>query len=152
MIITGTRFGNIDYSNEDIIHFPEGMIGFDRMQDYVVVNTKQGSSFRWLQSVQEPTLAFLVSLPETFMEDYAPEIKDEEAAVLGLTSETEHLVFVTTTIPAGKPKEATANLVAPIVVNLETRKAKQVILDSEAYTIRYPIFSESCVHAEKLAA
>lgn len=152
MIITGTRFGNIDYTSDDVIHFPEGMIGFDRMQDYVVINTKEGSPFRWLQSLEEPKLAFLVSLPETFMESYAPEIKDEEAQSIGLTAETEHLVFVTTTIPAGKPKEATANLVAPIVVNLQTRKAKQVILDSEAYTIRYPIFSESCVHAEKVAA
>ena len=78
MIITGTRFGNIDYSNEDVIHFPDGMIGFDRMHDYVVINTKEGSAFRWLQSLEEPKLAFLVSLPESFMEGYSPEIKDEE--------------------------------------------------------------------------
>lgn len=152
MKLSGTRFGEIEYVKEDIVTFSEGMIGFSQFQEYVVVNTKEGSPYKWLQSVSEPKLAFLVSVPEAFLEDYSPEIRNEEAKKLKLSEETNYLVLVTTTIPAGRPKEATANLAAPIIINLETRQAKQVILDDEAYTIRYPIFSESRGDAKLTAA
>jgi len=141
MKLQGTRFGDIEYTDSDVIHFSEGMIGFNQFQDYVVVNTKEGSPYKWLQSVKEPGLAFLLSLPNSFLEEYSPEISTKEAKGLGLSQETQYLVLVTTTIPPGKPNEATANLAAPVIINLETRKAKQVILEDEAYTIRYPIFS-----------
>jgi flagellar assembly factor FliW len=141
MTLKGTRFGNIEFAKGDVIHFPEGMIGFQNLQKYVVVHTKEGSPYRWLQSVEEPKLAFLVSIPESFVAEYAPEISNSEAKSLGLKPETPHLILVTTTIPAGQPTLATANLAAPVIINLETRKAKQVILEDEAYTIRYPIFS-----------
>ena len=117
------------------------MIGFGEFHEYVVVNTKEGSPYRWLQSLDEPKLAFLLSMPESFLASYSPEIRNEEAAQLGLTKETDYLVLVTTTIPPGQPQLATANLAAPVIINLETRRAKQVILDDEAYTIRYPIFA-----------
>ncbi|MBS1704197.1 MAG: flagellar assembly protein FliW [Armatimonadetes bacterium] len=151
MNLYGTRFGDIDYAENDIVHFSEGMIGFTAYQDYIVVNTKEGSPFKWLQSVDEPKLAFLVSMPNFFVDEYSPEICDEEAFALRLTPDTQYLVLVTTTIPAGKPKEATANLAAPIIINLETRHAKQVILEDQAYTIRYPIFS-GAQDGAKLAA
>ncbi|MEI8282264.1 MAG: flagellar assembly protein FliW [Armatimonadota bacterium] len=141
MKLKGTRFGEIEFSKSDIIHFEEGMIGFQKLKRYVVVNTKLDSPYRWLQSLDEPKLAFLVSVPEFFVAEYAPAITDSEAQLLGLSPNTEHLVLVTTTIPAGNPRAATANLAAPVIINLESRKAKQVILEDEAYTIRYPIFS-----------
>lgn len=141
MTLKGTRFGDIEYAKSDVIHFPEGMIGFQKFCKYVVVHLKEGSPYRWLQSTEEAKLAFLVSIPESFVTEYAPEISNAEADSLGLCAETPHLILVTTTIPPGKPEQATANLAAPVIINLETRKAKQVILEDEAYTIRYPIFS-----------
>ena len=151
MKLKGTRFGEIEFSKGDVIDFSEGMIGFQNLKQYVVVNTKEGSPYRWLQSVEDSKIAFLVSIPEFFIADYAPEISDAEAKSLGLSAVTAHLILVTTTIPAGNPNAATANLAAPIIINLETRKAKQVILEDEAYTIRYPIFSGS-QEVAKLAA
>jgi flagellar assembly factor FliW len=139
--LKGTKFGDIEYAKGDVINFPEGMIGFQKLNNYVVVHTKEGSPYRWLQSVDEPKLAFLVSIPESFIAEYAPEISNSEAKALGLKPETPHLILVTTTIPQGNPSLATANLAAPVIINLETRKAKQVILEDEAYTIRYPLFS-----------
>jgi flagellar assembly factor FliW len=152
MKLKGTRFGDIEFKKDDVIHFVDGMIGFQQMNQFVVVNTKEGSPYRWLQSVQEPKLAFLLSVPEFVMGEYAPTISDFEAKSLGLTDETPHLVLVTTTIPTGDPKGATANLAAPVIINLETRRAKQVILEDEAYTIRYPIFSGSQEVASLVAA
>jgi flagellar assembly factor FliW len=152
MKLKGTRFGDIEYSKGDIINFPDGMIGFQDHKRFVVLNTKEGSAYRWLQSIDEPNLAFLLSMPESFVKEYAPEISDAEAERLELEPETPHLILVTTTIPAGNPQLATANLAAPVIINLETRKAKQVILDDEAYTIRYPIFSGSQIVAKQSAA
>lgn len=147
MTLTNTRFGTIEYTSDDVVFFKDGMIGFNQFHEYIVVNTKEGSPFRWLQSVEESSLAFLVSDPNAFLEEYSPEISIEEANSLQLTDETPHLVLVTTTIPPGKPDEARANLAAPIIINLETNQGKQVVLQDDAYTIRYPIFS-----AEKKAA
>lgn len=152
MKLSGTRFGDIEYTKDDVIYFNEGMIGFTDYQEFVVVNTKEGSPYKWLQSVDEPQLAFLLSLPESFLQEYSPEISNDQARALGLTQETQYLVLVTTTIPPGRPREATANLAAPVIINLETRKAKQVILEDEAYTIRYPIFSGTSVYANQAAA
>ena len=152
MKLKGTRFGDIEFRKDDVIHFVDGMIGFQNLVQYVVVNTKEGSPYRWLQSVEEPKIAFLLSNPESFVEAYAPTISDHEAKSLGLGAETPHLVLVTTTIPAGNPTQATANLAAPVIINLETRQAKQVILEDEAYTIRYPIFSGSKEVAKLTAA
>ena len=152
MKLKGTRFGEIEFSKTDVIEFAEGMIGFQQLKKYVVVNTKEGSPYRWLQSVEDATLAFLVSVPEFFVTEYAPEITDAEAKSLGLEVDTAHLILVTTTIPTGNPNAATANLAAPVIINLETRKAKQVILEDEAYTIRYPIFSGAQEVAKLTAA
>ena len=152
MKLKGTRFGEIEFVKSDIIHFSEGMIGFPELNQYVVINTKEGSPYRWLQSIEEPKLAFLVSIPELIVEEYAPLISDSEAKVLGLFPETPHLMLVTTTIPRGNPQLATANLSAPVIINLESRKAKQVILEDEAYTIRYPIFSGKQGSAKLAAA
>jgi flagellar assembly factor FliW len=141
MTLEGTRFGTINYTQEDVVLFKEGLIGFWDLKEYVLITTKEGSMFRWLQSLEQPKLAFLVADPNAFMDEYSPEINQIQADELGLKPETSHLVLVTTTIPTGKPNEARANLAAPIVINLETNCAKQVVLEDAAYTIRYPIFS-----------
>jgi flagellar assembly factor FliW len=142
MKLEGTRFGTIEYEKEDVVTFIEGMIGFNNFREYVLITPKEGSPFRWIQSIDEPSLAFLAADPNRFMSDYAPEINDFEAKILGLKSDTPHLVYVTANIPAGKPKEATINLAAPIVINTDTQCAKQIILDSEMFPIRFPLFQE----------
>jgi flagellar assembly factor FliW len=143
MTLEGTRFGNIEFIPEDVVVFEDGLIGFFDYKEYVIISTKEGSMFRWLQSLEEPKLAFLLADPNKFMESYTPEISLSQAEELGLNEETPHLVLVTATIPTGKPMDARANLTAPIVINLETNQAKQIVLDNDAYTIRYPIFSDA---------
>ena len=152
MILTQTRFGTIEYTNNDIISFENGLIGFSDATEFLLVPTKPGSPFSWLQSASDPSLAFLLADPSAFFEDYDPEISDADANQLGLMSGADFGVFVTSAIPVGKPKEATANLAAPILINLDTKRGKQVVLENEAYTMRHPIFSEQSAPAEKLAA
>lgn len=147
MKLEGTRFGEIKYTKADLVNLPDGMIGFGGLTKFVVVNTKEDSPFRWLQSVDEPPLAFLVAFPDQIVGDYTPEIPISTAKELSITEESPYLVFVTATIPKGKPMDAVANLAAPILINLETRIGKQVILEDEAYTMRYPIFASKTTAA-----
>lgn len=60
MKLEGTRFGTIEFAEEDLVTLPDGMIGFSEFNQFVIVNTKDESPFRWLQSLEEPKLAFLL--------------------------------------------------------------------------------------------
>ena len=142
MKLEGTRFGTIEFAEEDLVTLPDGMIGFSEFNQFVIVNTKDESPFRWLQSLEEPKLAFLLAFPERIIGVYSPEIPIKDASELNLLDTAPYLVFVTATIPKGRPMEATANLSAPVVINADSRIGKQIVLEDEAYTVRYPIFEQ----------
>ena len=152
MILTHTRFGTIEFTQDDVITFEEGLIGFTESTEFLLVPSKPGSPFSWLQSTEDPSLAFLIADPAAFFEDYDPIINDREAIQLGLMNGADFGIFVTSAIPVGEPKKATANLAAPILINLDSKRGKQVVLENEAYTMRHPIFSEQSAPAQKLAA
>jgi len=134
-----TRFGAIEFIDDDIIHLCGGILGFPDGERFVLVQHKEGSRFRWLQSLDDPKLAFLVVDPAEFFANYAPEITDKLAADLGLNEETPRLVYTIVTIPRGQPEAMTANLAGPIVINLETRKGVQVIIEDPAVGIKHPL-------------
>jgi flagellar assembly factor FliW len=142
MIITGTRFGQIEFSESDIIHFDEGLIGFPKLQEFLLVPHKQDSPFRWLQAVVEPGVAFLVAEPTHFVPDYHPVKENSE----------ETIVLATVTIPAGCPDDMTLNLAGPILVDGTSKKAKQIVLDDGSYTVRHRVFDKSKSVGEKAAA
>lgn len=152
MNISGTRFGTIDFMEEDVVHFPDGLVGFSNLRRFVVLATKEGSPFRWLQSLDEAALAFLVSDPNAYVSGYAPVISDDTAADLDLSDSTPTILYATVTIPPGRPQEMTLNLVAPIVINASSRQAKQLVLDDHAYTIRHRVFPAADLPGEKQVA
>jgi flagellar assembly factor FliW len=152
MVINATRFGDIEYTEEDLICFAEGLIGFPNAKSFVVLTHKPGTPFRWLQCVEEPSLAFLVAIPEYFVPDYAPVVGDNTARTMGLTEETNKLLFATVSIPAGQPHDMTLNLAGPIVVNVDTRQAQQVVLEDDAYTIKHRVFEQANWVSDRMAA
>jgi flagellar assembly factor FliW len=152
MTITNTRFGDIDYSADDIITFAEGIIGFPESKQYLLLNPKPNTPFRWLQSLEEASLAFLVAFPEVIAPGYAPVVDDSTVNELELSEETPRMLLTTVTIPAGKPEDMTTNLLGPIVVNAATMRAKQVILSDDAYTVKHRVFATTDRAAEKVAA
>lgn len=152
MTLTGTRFGQIEYSEQDVVRFEDGLIGFPDLKHFVLICTKANSPFRWLQSLEQPDLAFLVADPEHFVADYAPVISMNQAISLGLDEETPRLLLTTATIPAGKPELMTLNLAGPLIINAQTRCGKQVVLEDEAYTIKHRVFQEANRVSENIAA
>ncbi|MDI9637373.1 flagellar assembly protein FliW [Kamptonema cortianum] len=137
--IETTRFGYLEYEAEDVVKFQEGMLGFPGKTDFLIIEHKAGSPFRWLQSIDTGDLAFLVVDPGVYLADYAPEMPMEAAEKLELSEDTPRLVYTIVTIPRGKPEAMTLNLAGPLVINLENRQAKQIVLETDLYPIKFPI-------------
>lgn len=145
--IATTRFGEIEVEDAKVITFPEGLVGFSDNKKFVLINHKDDSPFKWLQSVDEAPLAFLVSDPFWFCPDYEFELTDEDEKMLEIASPEQVAVLVTITIPKDNPQALTANMLGPLVFNSERQYAKQLVLTSDKYTVQYPVIKEYAAHA-----
>lgn len=141
--IQGTRFGAITFENNDIVTFPEGLIGFPELRTFLILAHGENTPFRWLQSIEEPGMAFLTADPCHFIPDYAIDMTDEQAAELGLEIETPTLILTTVSMPGGNPKDMTINLAGPIVVNLAKQSGFQLILDTDEKHLKFRLFEEA---------
>lgn len=142
MKITTKVFGEVDIEESKIIYFPQGIVGFPELTKFALIHDaeKEGvCAVRWLQSLQEPAFAMPVMDPLAVKPDYNPEVEDELLKPLGELNPEEILVLVTLTVPHDLTK-MTVNLQAPIIVNAEEKKACQIIVDSEKYPVRFPIY------------
>ena len=137
-----TRFGVVEFSEEDVVTFADGILGFPDARRFLVIHHKEDSPFRWLQNVEYGDLAFLVADPAHYVPGYAPELPDQIAEELNLSEESPRLVYTMVTIPKGKPDGMTLNLAGPLLINLESRQARQVVLEDQRYPIRYKVFAQ----------
>lgn len=138
-VLTGTRFGAIEFEDLDVLTFSDGLIGFPNLRHFLLLSQGVDSPFQWLQSIDEPGLAFLVTDPGIFAEGYEPELDDTQAELLGLSEDTPRLLRTTVRLMGQPVEELSLNLAAPIVLNLEQRIGKQVVFDNEAYNIRHTV-------------
>lgn len=143
MKLSGTRFGTIEVEEQDVLTFPDGLVGFMETQKYVLVNTGDHESpFRWLQSLERPELAFLLADPDKYLSDYHPKLRNQDYIDLDMGYEVPYLIYVTANIPKGRPGDMTLNLTGPIIINALNRIGKQVVLEDQAYTIRHRVFAQ----------
>ena len=146
MKIQTSRFGNLEVSKDVFLDFPSGLVGFPAVRQFVVLDTEQDSAYQWFQSVDEPTMAFVIVDVDLLDSDLRVEVPDEGLVEIEYAETDPLLIMAVITIPSGKPDEATANLRAPLVVNLRTRKGKQVILH-ESIPLRVPLAQANIVPA-----
>ena len=124
-------FGDVTISDDKMISFPNGIVGFPDLKDFALIHDEeQGdqAGIRWMQSVQEPNFAMPVINPLVVKEDYDPMVDDELLAVIGKGENL--LVMTTITVPTDLSKMS-VNLKAPFVINVDTRKAVQVVLEDD---------------------
>ncbi len=124
-------FGDVTISDDKMISFPNGIVGFPDPKDFALIHDEeQGdqAGIRWMQSVQEPNFAMPVINPLVVKEDYDPLVDDELLAVIGKGENI--LVLTTITVPTDLSKMS-VNLKAPFVINVDTRKAVQVVLEDD---------------------
>jgi flagellar assembly factor FliW len=120
------------------LEFLGPVAGFPEHRRYVLVELEESSLLRSLRSLDEPDLRFLVLPPGPFFPDYEPEIAADWADRLELTSAEDALVLVVIT-PGATAGDATANLLAPVVINVRTRRAAQIVLDDSSLPLRAPL-------------
>jgi flagellar assembly factor FliW len=152
MTIETKLFGEIAVDESKLISFPQGIIGFPELKDFLLIHDGDGNgNIKWMQSVQEPAFAMPVVDPLTVIPEYNPDIEDELLKPLGGITEENMLVIVTITVPK-EIEKMTVNLKAPIIINSESRKAAQLIIDSDRYQVKFPIYEILKAAKEKAAA
>ena len=136
MIIETSRFGQVEVDENRLITFEEGILGFPNEHDYALIQTGEGSGFYWLQSVDCKELAFVVCDPRLFVADYQVPVKLEELQKVGLEEPGNAQVFI---IVNKVDNLLTGNLQGPLVVNVQNRRARQLVLSDKRYSTRHPL-------------
>ena len=142
MLVKTRYFGEIDLSEDKIITLDKGLMGFDEFTKYTILydcEKEDGTNISWFQSVDEPTLALPVINPLIVKEDYNPVVEDELLDALGDINEENLVILITMTVPEDI-KEMTVNLKAPIIINADTRKGAQIIVENQDYEVKYKIY------------
>ena len=137
-------FGEVEIEEEKIIHFDDGIPGFDEYKDYTIIydiESDRESTFSWLQCVTEQELAFPIVNPFRVREDFNPIVEDELLKQLGDYEMEDLAVFLIATVPSDVTK-TTVNLKAPIIINTKNQKAIQIIVENEDYEIRHALIKE----------
>jgi flagellar assembly factor FliW len=141
MLVNTTRFGPIEIAADDLLTFSEGLLGFNDLEKFVLLDDPNDEIFAWLQSCDEPSIAFPVLEPELFEENYQLEMTKSDLETLQAKDTSELRSFCIITIPED-PARMTANLKAPVIVNISQRLARQCVLQNNKLEIREPIFTK----------
>lgn len=142
MLIESKYFGQIDLNEEKIIYFDHGIMGFENYKRYTILyDIEEGNNpnISWLQSVDEPGIALPVINPLYVKADYDPIVEDELLKPLGEITDENLVILLSITVPSDITA-MTANLKAPFIINSDTRKGNQIIVENGDYEVKYNIY------------
>lgn len=143
MLVRTERFGDLEVAEEEIVYFPEGILGFEHLKRYVEVAPRgQDSDVRFLQAVDDPAVGFIVVNPLVFRPDYQPRLQEEDLRLLECDDPSRLRVLSILTVPED-PRQMTANLMAPVVINTEKGLGRQVVQTESEYRIRHNVLEEA---------
>ena len=139
---TTSRFGTIPVNEKNTITFPEGVLGFPDARRYILLETAENGVFFWLQSLDVPTLAFVVIDPELLVNDYRKSFtlseRDREFFAPSTLSDLSAMAIVT--FSGGADEDVTANLQGPLLVSEQGRRGRQVVIPEADGWLRTPVF------------
>ena len=143
MEIETTRFGQVEIDENLIITLPDGVLGFEDLKRYIILDHfDKESPFKWLQSVEDPSLAFVITDPLVFVPEYKAKISKEEVSSIALSDASKAIIVVIVNIKRDH-SEITVNLQGPIVINAEKKLARQIIIRENNYSVRHIIYSRN---------
>lgn len=137
-------FGEVEIGEEKILHFEQGLFGFEEYKDYTIlydIEEEKEPFFSWLQCVTEKGLAFPIVNPFKVKEDYNPIVEDALLEAIGEYEPEDLLVFLLATVPSD-PKKTSVNMKAPLVINAKNRQGMQIIVENEDYEIKHMLMQE----------
>ncbi len=139
MKLQAKYFGEIEYLEEDILTFPAGLFGFEEEHQFLLLPFDgSAGSLLCFQSVQTPALAFVAMNPFALLPEYAPVLQPGELKDLGV-EDSQELGFYVLCVVKKPVADSTVNLKCPVAINPDTRVARQVILEADAYEMRHPL-------------
>ncbi|MFU0828746.1 MAG: Flagellar assembly factor FliW [Lachnoclostridium sp.] len=143
MLVKTKYFGEIDLTEDKIITFDQGIMGFEDLKRYTILYDSEGGkrpNISWLQCVDEQALALPVINPFLVKEDYNPVVEDELLKSIGEINEENLVILLALTVPTDITKMS-ANLKAPFIINADTRKGCQIIVENQDYEVKYYIYN-----------
>ncbi|MCZ8531834.1 flagellar assembly protein FliW [Psychrobacillus psychrodurans] len=134
-----TKFlGQLTIEETEIIHFSNGLPGFEENKEFVILPLEKDSPFAILQSIKQKEIGFVIALPFLFKEDYAFDISEEDKEELQIEAVGDILTYSIVTLK--EPfNNSTINLQAPVIINHKRKIAKQLVLHENSHQLRYPI-------------
>jgi len=142
MKINTSRFGEVEVDENLLFNFIEPILGYEQFSKFVLLDHSPDSPFKWLQSAEDPDLAFPITFPAFFGIEYQFVIPEDKAKKLELTNADNLLSFNISSVPQGNPQNATVNLVGPIVVNTDNKKSMQLVLTNANFSTKHRLFNK----------
>ncbi len=136
--IATSRFGEVSFAQTDEIEFPWGIPGFSDLRRFLALSLDEQPGFVWLQSIDDPGVALPAADPWQFFADYEPRMPAYATETLDVRS-AEDFTLLCIVVVTKDAADMTMNLLAPVVVNLKTRRARQVMMENCGYSVRTPI-------------
>lgn len=136
-----TRFGELEVNPNDILTFNEGLLGFENLKKYFVVDPGDSTLILWLQSIEDEKVAFPIIEPKIFKPDYIAKLLPADLNGLELDSLQAAKLYAILTIPANVT-EMSANLKAPIVINSSKKVAKQIVLQDSKLSVKHEMYKQ----------
>lgn len=132
-----TRFGEVEYIPENLLYFPAGLIGLPNLMKFIVMPNKKSGPLFWIQSVDDPTFAFVLTDPTNFFLDYlvTPDKSERQALLL----EEDDPCYVLSVVTVPPDQKISINLSAPIIYSPKTNRAIQVVLEDSQYDTKTPL-------------
>lgn len=133
--VEAVELESLAVKDENVVHMPLGLLGFESIKHYALLQNKHESPFRWMQVIDQPNLAFLVLPALEVFPDYEPDVPAEDVKFLGLTSPDDALVFniVTLLPPRAQYRESqrvrSSSIVSPSKANRWSRYERCAIFD-----------------------
>ena len=124
--------------SEKILRFEDGIPGFPSLRQFALMDVEPGAAFQFLQSLEDPEVSMVVTVPWLFFPDYAPELSDAERTELQLDRPEDAIIFCPVTLNS-QERTIYLNLLGPFVVNSKTRSGRQLVLADSGYPVRAPV-------------
>ena len=144
MKIETTRFGEIHLDASQVIRMPDGMPGFSDSKRFVIIQNKENSPFFWYQSLEDPDLAFVITDPNQFVPEYRPDFKQHLQTISWIDLNVvfqEITCYVVVNIPRGAPEKMTGNFLGPLVMDLSSQIAVQLVIPDVTYSHKTRLLS-----------
>ena len=139
--INTKHFGQIEIDNDDVINFKDGILGIENYSKYTLVNMPNNEKVVCLQSIEEESIAFLLIKPWDFFPDYDIDISDDELSKIKCHEIEQIAVFNIITLTDDISK-TTANLLAPVIINIRDKEAMQIIVNEDQYKTKHFVFNQ----------